>query len=112
MSRQLLLYPPAPRLLSCSDIYYLAFPDDPLARKVLVYVVYAAELTQTILFTEMAFKTFAAGFGNFQSLNEVGSLWFAMPILTSIGMFPWLLLLSLLITITISGIHGPNILRI
>jgi hypothetical protein len=64
-------------------IYYLAFANDPLQRKILVYGVYAAELVQTILFTKMAFKQLAAGFGNLQTLDEMGLVWFAVPILSS-----------------------------
>ena len=56
---------------------------------ILVYAVYATELVQTILFSRMAFKEFAAGFGNFEALDEVGSFWFAIPILTSIGTSSW-----------------------
>jgi len=64
-------------------IYYLAFPKDPVKRKILVYGIYAVELVQTILFTNEAFKQFAAGFGSFAALNHIGSAWFAVPILSS-----------------------------
>ena len=50
---------------------------------------YAAELVQTILFSQMAFREFAAGFGSFEALDEVGNLWFATPILSSTGMSSW-----------------------
>ena len=77
-------------LLYYSDMYYLAFSKDPLTRKILVYAVYAAELTQTILFSQMAFKEFAAGFGNFEALTQVGNFWFSVPILSSAGsIFSW-----------------------
>ena len=75
-----------PKLLYCSDIYYLAFSKDPPTRKILVYAVYVAELVQTIISSQMAFKEFAAGFGSFKALVEVGNFWFAIPILGSTGM--------------------------
>ena len=74
-------------LLYCSDNYYLAFAKDPPTKKILVYAVYAAELAQTILYTQMAFKEFAAGFGNLAALAEVGNYWFSAPILSCTGMF-------------------------
>ena len=80
-----------PELLYCSDIYYLAFSKDFPTRKILVYAVYVAELVQTILFSQMAFKQFAAGFGIFETFNKVGNYWFAIPILSSTGMSSWLL---------------------
>ena len=70
-----------------TDIYYLAFPEDPIRRKVLVYAVYAAELVQAILLAKMAYTQLAAGFGNFQAINNIGLLWFAVPTLGSIGMY-------------------------
>ena len=54
-------------------------------------MVYVAELVQTILFSQIAFKEFAAGFGSVEALGEVGIIWFAMLILSPIGMSSWLL---------------------
>ena len=76
-------------LLYFSDIYYLAFSKDAPRIKILVYAVYVAELVQTILFSQMAFKEFAPGFGSFKALEKVGNFWFAVPILNSTGMCPW-----------------------
>ena len=84
--RQLVLIPRRPKLLYCSDVYYLAFSKDLPTRNILVYAVYVAELVQTILFSQMAFKGFAAGFGSFEALDEIGNLWFAVPILDPTGM--------------------------
>ena len=64
----------------------MAFSKDRLTRKISVYAVYIAELVQTILYSQMAFKEFAVGFGSLKALDEVGSFWFAIPILSSIGM--------------------------
>ena len=88
-----------PELLCCSDNYYLAFSKDPPRVKILVYAIYLAELVQNILFSQMAFKEFAAGFGSFEALDEAGDFWFAVPILSSTGM-SWLLLVALFRSLT------------
>ena len=98
-----------PELLYCSDIYYLSFSKDRPTTKVLVYALYVAELVQTILFSQMAFQEFAAGFGSSKALNEIGNFWFSMPILSSTGTSSWSpFSVSLQVN---SGIGGPNILR-
>ena len=76
-----------PKLLHCPDVYYLAFSNDPLTRKTLVYGVYTVELIQTILLSKKAFQELAAGFGSFAALDEGGLLWFAVPILSTTGVF-------------------------
>ena len=73
------------KLLYLPDIYHLASSKDPLTRKILVYGIHAAELVQTILFAKKGFSQFAAGFGNFEALNHIGLLWFAVPIISSSG---------------------------
>ncbi|KAF8798784.1 hypothetical protein BYT27DRAFT_7122237, partial [Phlegmacium glaucopus] len=60
-------------------IYYLALSNDPPQRKALVYGVYAVELIQMILYSEMVSKEFAAGFEN----SAGTSLRFAVLILSS-----------------------------
>ncbi|KAF8873064.1 hypothetical protein CPB84DRAFT_1798711 [Gymnopilus junonius] len=64
-------------------LYFLAFPNDPRWTQMLVYGLYAAELIQTVLLTQTAFFSFAAGFGNLNAINEEGNLWFSVPILSS-----------------------------
>ena len=77
----------------------MAFPNDPLQRKFLVYAVYTIELVQAIILAKMASTEFAAGFGNFEAVNTIGLLSLAVPILGSIGMsfiyFLWVLCDSL-----------------
>ena len=89
VSRQLLLYRPASPItaISCSDLYHLGLSNDVPYRKALVYGVYAAELAQTILYTDKGFQEFAAGFGNILALEDIGLLWFAAPILTAFGVY-------------------------
>lgn len=76
------------------DTFYLAFPNDPFKMKILVYGVYAVELLQTILISKMMLKQFAIGFGSFAVLNDMGLLWFVVPILSSIGIFSFIFLLT------------------
>jgi len=65
-------------------IYYLAFPKDPVESKALVYGLYLLETTQTMLFTSSAFRTFATGFRDQASLDQVDTLWFSVPIMSGI----------------------------
>ena len=100
MSRRLYVRSPFNSITS-SDIYYLAFPNNPLQMKLLVYAVYVAEMVQAIILARMAYVQFAAGFGNFDALDAIPViLWFGVPILSSIGMYhPLLGHLSLLTSI-------------
>ena len=64
----------------------MAFPNDPLQSKILVYAVYAAELVQSILLAKKFYQEFAAGFGSFEAIDTSGLLWITVPIISSIGM--------------------------
>ncbi|KDR71930.1 hypothetical protein GALMADRAFT_253725 [Galerina marginata CBS 339.88] len=65
-------------------LYYLAFPQDRVTHKLLVYGSFMLEATQTFLFTTSAFRTFATGFGNPAVLDEVDIIWFSVPIMSGI----------------------------
>jgi len=67
------------------DMYYLAFPKDPLRNKIVVYTVYVLELLQTVIITTSAFHVFAAGYGNFTFYNGVELAWFSVPIISGLG---------------------------
>jgi hypothetical protein len=87
----------------------LAFPKDPILRKILVSAVYAAELVQAIILARMAYIQFGAGFGSFDALNAIPAiLWFGVPILSSIGMyhpfFFWPLVVHLLTSILVAAV--------
>ncbi|KAF8902562.1 hypothetical protein CPB84DRAFT_1846214 [Gymnopilus junonius] len=68
-------------------MYYLAFPNDPEHSKYLVVGVYLFEATQTFLLTQTAFHGFAEGFGNVLFLDEIGTIWFSVPIMSGIVAF-------------------------
>ena len=82
--------------------------------KILVYGVFTVELLQTTLLTKMVFGQFATHFGKFAVLNEIGLLWFIVPILSSTGVFlsTYVGHLRLLTSKLHSGICGPTLLRI
>ncbi|TFK32051.1 hypothetical protein BDQ12DRAFT_635431, partial [Crucibulum laeve] len=65
-------------------IYYLSFPNDRKLPQVLVVVVFTIELLQTVLSTRDAFRNFGTGWGNFADLNEIGWLWFSVPVLGTV----------------------------
>jgi len=65
-------------------IYYLAFPKDRSLPKWIVGIVYIIELIQTILSTRDGFLYFGYGWGNMNILNEVGIIWFSIPVMTGI----------------------------
>lgn len=70
-----------------TDIYYMAFPHDPLVCKCLVYGVFLVELAQTILLMHDAFLAFGSGFGNMEALTAIHLSWLGVPILGGIGVW-------------------------
>lgn len=77
---------------SLPDLYAVAFPKDPLRTKVVVYLIYALEVTQTILVTRSTFVAFVYGFGNMHAVDNVGLVWLSVPLLTGVGQPPQFLL--------------------
>ncbi|KAJ8487632.1 hypothetical protein ONZ45_g14255 [Pleurotus djamor] len=65
-------------------IYYLAFPHDRWLPKAIVGSAFIIELLQTVLATRDAFRNFGSGWGDMNALEEVGWLWFSVPVLGSI----------------------------
>jgi len=68
-------------------IYYLAFPNDRLACKILVYGVHLIETLQAILVCHDAFASFVRGFDNFEVLTDMHFVWLTMPVLSGIVAF-------------------------
>ncbi|KAH0578509.1 hypothetical protein H2248_003650 [Termitomyces sp. 'cryptogamus'] len=64
--------------------YYIAFPDDRLYCKILVYGVYLLESLQTVIITHDAFASFGAGFGSFEALDNIQLTCLSIPILSGI----------------------------
>ncbi|KNZ81051.1 hypothetical protein J132_03040 [Termitomyces sp. J132] len=66
------------------NYYYIAFPDDRLYCKILVYGVYLLESLQTVIITHDAFASFGAGFGSFEALDNIQLTCLSIPILSGI----------------------------
>ncbi|KAH8102927.1 hypothetical protein BXZ70DRAFT_1057387 [Cristinia sonorae] len=65
-------------------VYYIAFPRDSGYLKSVVGFTFVIELLQTVLATRDAFRQYGTGWGNLLQLNDVGWLWFTIPILDGI----------------------------
>ncbi|KAG6907539.1 hypothetical protein DXG01_008575 [Tephrocybe rancida] len=64
--------------------YYIAFPNDRLYCKCLVYGVYLLETLQTIIIMHDAFAGFGSGFGSFEALDNIQLTCLSIPILSGI----------------------------
>ncbi|KAJ6630240.1 hypothetical protein B0H10DRAFT_2349115 [Mycena sp. CBHHK59/15] len=69
-------------------IYFLAFPTDRAINRILVAVVFVAELVQTTTDTRNTIRVFGAGWGNPDVLDDVGWAWFSVPVMGSIVLIP------------------------
>jgi hypothetical protein len=58
---------------------------DPTLSKALSFGVYFVEAAQTFLLTQSVFHGFAEGFGNLISHDEIGTMWFSVPIMSGIS---------------------------
>lgn len=67
------------------DIYWTAFPSDQWHTKLLVYTLFVLDSLQSILLARDGFSIFAEGFGDMVRLNEIGLVWFSVPILAALG---------------------------
>ncbi|KAF9254621.1 hypothetical protein L218DRAFT_1082252 [Marasmius fiardii PR-910] len=83
-------------------IYYLGFPNDRSIPKTMVGSVYVLELLQTVLATKDGFDYFGAGWGNMIALDQVGILWFSIPVMTC---------LSALFNSSSHGVFGSSVAR-
>jgi hypothetical protein len=66
-------------------LYYLAFRNDQAYMKCLVYGIYILEFIQSIFIIENSFRIFVTSFGDVEAIDEVGTTWLSVPILTAIG---------------------------
>ncbi|KAF9052529.1 hypothetical protein BDP27DRAFT_1304455 [Rhodocollybia butyracea] len=65
-------------------IYYMAFPNDRLAIKSLVAIVFTLETLQSVLVAHDAYNDYARGFGNLNTLGSAQLEWLSVPILSGI----------------------------
>jgi hypothetical protein len=68
-----------------TDLYYLAFPNDRMHLKCLVYGIYVLEFAQSVLTIKVGFWMFVTGFGDVGALKATNTSWSSVPILTAIG---------------------------
>ncbi|KDR71716.1 hypothetical protein GALMADRAFT_159155 [Galerina marginata CBS 339.88] len=68
-------------------LFHLAFPNDRLEYKALVYGSYVLETMQTLFFGYSAFKTFVTGFGDLEVMDRIDVLWFSVPVLSGLVAF-------------------------
>ena len=66
-------------------LYYIAFPNDRVYLKGLVYGLYILEFVQSVLIIDNAFPVYVTGFGVFEGSDKVGTGWLSIPIFTAIG---------------------------
>lgn len=50
-----------------------------------MYAVYAVEVAQTVLLCNSLFRSFVYGFFDENSLDQIGDLWFSIPVLGGLG---------------------------
>jgi hypothetical protein len=67
------------------DIYYLAFPNDRIGFKCLVYGLTLVETIQTVFMTHDAVMALGLGFGNPSALDDAHFSWLTIPLMSSIG---------------------------
>jgi len=65
-------------------LYYLAFPNDWLYMKCLVYGIYILEVVPSALITQFVFWTLVTRLGDVQVFNRIET-WVSVPILNTIG---------------------------
>ncbi|KAJ7095463.1 hypothetical protein C8R43DRAFT_1114969 [Mycena crocata] len=65
-------------------LYFLAFSEDLRISKILVVFVALAEIAQTLGDSRNTVRTFGAGWGNLEAMDDVGWAWLSVPILGSL----------------------------
>ncbi|KAK0502467.1 hypothetical protein EDD18DRAFT_692431 [Armillaria luteobubalina] len=63
-------------------IYYISFPKDNQASKMVVYLLWVSESVQTAMIIYYTFNTFCYEFGNLAGLDEVDTAWFTVPVMS------------------------------
>ncbi|KAF5323680.1 hypothetical protein D9619_012861 [Psilocybe cf. subviscida] len=68
-------------------IYVGGYPKDPLRNKLFVYTIVTLEVVQTTILTKSYFDVFGYGFGDQNSYDNIGAIWFSVPFLSGIVAF-------------------------
>lgn len=72
----------------CTDTYYQAFSRDRKLLKALVYTIYILQTVQILFLTNTAFQYLAAGFGDPNTIDQVGTVWFSVCVIEGTGVYP------------------------
>ncbi|KAF8955987.1 hypothetical protein BDZ97DRAFT_1708653 [Flammula alnicola] len=68
-------------------MYHTSFPKDSKGTKALAYGVYLIEVVQTAFTAETAIHVFADNFGDLTVLNQIGTIWLAVPLMSALPAF-------------------------
>ena len=68
-------------------MYYVAFPNDHRFLKLTVFLELSLETIQTVAVTHDVFKFFTVGFTNPVVINQVGTAWYSVPLMTGLSAF-------------------------
>ena len=68
-----------------SVLFSVAFQDEQILFKALVYSIYAVETAQVSLITHDAYVTYVTGFGRLEALDKMHTIGLSVPIMTGIG---------------------------
>ncbi|KAJ6499834.1 hypothetical protein DFH09DRAFT_1375978 [Mycena vulgaris] len=68
-------------------LYYQAFPNDRLAIKCLVYILFTIDVVQTIFITHDAFATFGYEFSDVSAVTKIRFDWLTIPIIGGLVAF-------------------------
>lgn len=69
------------------DTYYIAFPNDRIQLKLIVYATLLLETIQTVTLTRDAFDTFVTHLGDGDAIDKVRLTWLAIPVSGGLGKF-------------------------
>ena len=73
--------------MSNTDVYYLAFPNDRIGIKCLVYGLALVEVIQTAFMSHDAVMALGLGFGDPSALDDVHFAWLTIPLMSSVGQY-------------------------
>ena len=68
-------------------MYSQAFTEDTRITKALVFSMTVALTVQIIMFMDNLWKIYAGGFGNLATFDLVGTTWFSVIVIESIGVY-------------------------
>ncbi len=71
----------------CSDLYYIAFPNDRRFVKLIVFTQFLLENAQTIMLAQYDTQLFSIAYSNPNELNDIRTLWITVGLFTGMSMY-------------------------